>query len=709
MEQAAAQRLYFIRALSKLGFTLIPLKGKIPMVTEWVNTAPGHYTEQMLVKGNYGVVLRADDLVIDIDPRNFKPGDDPVSRLWARIGAPLRSFTVKTGGGGLHIYLKKSPDIQVVGGLKEFPGIEFKSSGRQVVGPGSIHPDSGKEYAAPSDKPIKITEAPLELLALIQKPKGSAQGATFTKGTGEYKNDTATRGRFISYLQDGAEVSVEGQGGDGNAFRVACKGRDFGLSPEIVWDLLLEFWNPKCQPPWDPEDLKGKVIHAYKYAQGPVGGDHPQTHFKGEPIPEGAGSPLVSEPAAKDIKWKRTQNGTLIKCFENLVNMLRFPPTKLEGILGYNEFTGRVEFIKAAPWHRGPFLGAQRVNDNDLALLKGHLAMTQHFEMPVAVLGEAAVVAAHDRPFHPVRDYLNGLRWDGTPRLDFWLRDHLGVEDSDYTRACARKTLCAAVARVMNPGCKFDHVLVLEGAQKIGKSTTIKILAGKWGADFSIDPHNKDTIQLMQGRWLIELAELEVARRTDRDALKAFITRTKDEARLAYGRTVGEFDRQSIFIASKNPNADGTYLEDDTGNRRWWPVMCKPAGGRVDFQALKDARDQLWAEAVYRFRQGEALYMDKEELESAADVNADLRHGEHAWTERIAGWIDELNKNPATQTDFLTSRQIFIDAMGGLDKQFTQSAKIAIAQVLRKLGWIPDFVWRDNRSVRGYKRGKAAC
>jgi predicted P-loop ATPase len=258
---------------------------------------------------------------------------------------------------------------------------------------------------------------------------------------------------------------------------------------------------------------------------------------------------------------------------------------------------------------------------------------------------------------------------------------------------------------------KFDHVLVLMGPQRIGKSTVCAILGGPFYGDFPVDPHSKDTIQSMQGKWVLELAEMEVTKRAETDALKAFISRSTDKARLAYGRLAAEFPRQCIFIATKNPGPDGTFLKDDTGNSRWWPVEIHPSGGLVDFKGLQAARDQLFAEAVIMTTEkGEKLYMDIPALKKAADAAAGDRHADDPWTERIAAWISELDKTATgagkPKCDFLTSRQVFVDAMGGIDKQFDRKSQLSIAKVLRSLGWTPlvkRFVDRTD-PVRGYTR-----
>ena len=690
---AVLPKIKSIREYTEAGYTLIPLNGKIPAVENWVETAPGKYGEKELAASNYGVALRAGDLVVDIDPRNITEADNkPVARLVKDIACALKSYTVRTGGGGLHIYFRKPADVLVSNTVKAYgKGIEFKSAGRQVVGPGSIHPDSKKEYTVVSGSPLEIADAPAALIALIKKT--AVPYADLDKGTGDYRNDAETQGRYVSYLQHVAEPSVTGQGGDVNAFKVAAHGRDLGLPPSTVLELLMDIWNPRCAPAWDLEELKAKVFNAYRYAQGPVGNAHPEADFTVVPMPP----KKEKEP---EIIWDLTANGGVRKSFSNLLNYLRLPSAGMNKGFGYNEFTGTVEVTNPLPWHKGIMPRHPSVTDQDLKLLKGHLAVQHAFEMTVGSIEEAVTNAAHGNKFHPIREDLIGFKWDGKERLNTWLHDYCGADNTPYTQAVARKTLCAAVMRVFKPGCKFDHALVLEGEQGIGKSGICAILGGPWAGDFAIDPHNKDTVQLMQGKWIIELAELEVSNRADADALKAFISRQTDTARLAYGRLAMEFPRQSIFIASKNPGADGTYLKDDTGNRRWWPVELKPAGGMVNFRGLKEVRDQLFAEAVVRMKAGEKLFMDTPELKESAKDVVEVRHAEHPWLERIATWVTTL---PAT-TDFLTSRDVFIDALGGIDKQFDRRTTIAIAGVMRTLGWTSSFKRVGERTVRGYSR-----
>jgi len=678
-----------IRNFTEAGFRLIPLNGKTPLTQEWQKTKPFEFGEKELSDQNYGVALGASDLVIDIDPRNFVKGDDPVKRLIKEIGVPLDdTFIVQTGGGGLHIYFTKPADSRIVNQLKEFHGIEFKSVGRQVVGPGSIHPDTLKEYKIVKGTLQEIKEVPAKLHDLIRRRPQDIK----LNGAGvEYQDDAATQARFIDFLKYVAEPSVAGQGGDNNAFRVAATARDYALSPATTLELMLELWNPKCSPPWTVEDLKVKVKNAYEYAQKTVGNAHPSADF--HPI-----SGETIKPKRRP-QWIFGKNGKPINNFSNLLTFMQIDGSDLKDIFGYNEFTGRVEFLKAAPWHDSGFEPGRAVGDNDLKLLKGYLAVSHKFETNIQKIEEAVVNAAFALKFHPVREYLNKLdKWDGEKRLDTWLIDYLGAGDTEFIRAAGRKTICAAVMRVLFPGCKYDYVLVLEGAQGIGKSSVCKILGGEWASDSPIDPHSKDTIQLMQGRWIIEIAELEYTRKSEADAIKAFLTRSTDMARLAFGRVPSHFPRQSIFIASKNPGADGTYLKDDTGNRRYWPVYCEPIGGQVDFAGLAAARDQLFAEALVKLKKGEKLFMDTKALEIEAQQAVATRHAEHHWTEVIASWIAMQKEKPA----FLTSREIYLGAIGGTDRTMGRKEQLGIATAMRGLGWAPGVVRVGVRTVRGY-------
>ncbi len=233
--------------------------------------------------------------------------------------------------------------------------------------------------------------------------------------------------------------------------------------------------------------------------------------------------------------------------------------------------------------------------------------------------------------FDEVKDYLEGLVWDGIPRLDTLFIDYLGAEDTEYTRAVTRKMFAAAAARALSPGIKFDTMLILGGAQGLGKSTLISTMSHGWFNDSIRTFEGKEASELLQGVWLVEIAELQAFRRTDIERIKQFASQQHDRFRAAYGRHVKECPRRCVFFGTTNT---AEYLRDKTGNRRFWPVDVglQPAAKDV-WSDLPEERDQIWAEAVLRWRLGEQLYLS-DRLEETARAIQEL-HREHSVQEGI--------------------------------------------------------------------------
>lgn len=257
------------------------------------------------------------------------------------------------------------------------------------------------------------------------------------------------------------------------------------------------------------------------------------------------------------------------------------------------------------------------------------------------------VLAANEHAFHPVREYLNGLAWDGTPRVEALFVTYVGAPDDAYSRHVARLMLLGAVTRIFEPGHKFDFAVILEGIQGKRKSTFIEILGKRWFAELDGDLHNpKEMIEIMQGSWIMEIPELSGFQRADVRALKAFISRRTDRARLAYARRAGAFPRQCIFIGSTN---DKEYLKDDTGGRRFWPMACSIH--EIDSDALERNIDQIWAEATSLYRGMRArqpggtlpLYLTDPEARQQAALLQESRRIESAddgLAGQILDWLD---------------------------------------------------------------------
>jgi putative DNA primase/helicase len=249
------------------------------------------------------------------------------------------------------------------------------------------------------------------------------------------------------------------------------------------------------------------------------------------------------------------------------------------------------------------------------------------------IAGHAVQTVAREFPFHPIRDYLNGLVWDGIPRINDWLTLNLGVYPADYVRAIGAKWLIGGVARVLRPGCKNDTCLVLEGPQGLLKSTALRTLGDPWLTDEIADLGTKDAALQVRGVWIIELAELDAMGRSEASRTKAFMSRSTDRYRPPYGRHPIEVPRESIFAGTVNHD---TYLKDETGGRRFWPVRCE----KINIDELRRDRDQQWAEAVVRFKQGEPWWIETTELGAKAADEQQQRYDEDAWQPLIRDWTE---------------------------------------------------------------------
>lgn len=283
----------------------------------------------------------------------------------------------------------------------------------------------------------------------------------------------------------------------------------------------------------------------------------------------------------------------------------------------FNLMTHDIEFIMKAAldnWNHGKIL-----TDDDLLHIKDFLSETTGKEYDKRKIEEAVIIASKARTIHPVKNYLNLLKWDGEERLPYWLTYVCGAKLTSYTRAVGVKIICGAVARMLDPGCKFDYMLILEGDQGLGKSTLVETLGGEWYVSTNISgPDKKDIVDIMRTAWIIEIADMAGFNKADIQHLKSFIDRKVDRVRLPYDRRVKDFPRQCILVGTHNPSGDNEYFKDDTGNRRFWPVECK----NIHIDRMKETRDQLFAEAIVRYRSGEKLYInDKEALDLLENIH----------------------------------------------------------------------------------------
>ena len=317
--------------------------------------------------------------------------------------------------------------------------------------------------------------------------------------------------------------------------------------------------------------------------------------------------------ALTDVEWmknstlKYDENGRPKKTLDNMLKIMHHDPA-LKGRVAYDQFASRYVAKGALPWNTAP--GTRLWTDADDAGLRWYLENKYEVTGRNKVL-DAMIMCAEQNGFNEVLDYLNGLKWDGCCRLDTIFIDYLGAEDNVYTRAVARKSFTAAVARAVDPGCKYDTMPILIGRQGAGKSTLIRTMGKKWYADGLNTFEGKEAAENIQGKWIIEAGEMAGYTRAEENASKQFLSRQVDVFRQAYGRRTQEYPRRCVFFGSTNQYE---FLKDITGNRRFWPVDLEITKPTKDVHMnLSGEVDQIWAEAVVRYHNGESLIIEDNE------------------------------------------------------------------------------------------------
>lgn len=317
------------------------------------------------------------------------------------------------------------------------------------------------------------------------------------------------------------------------------------------------------------------------------------------------------------------------------------------------------------------------MRDTDVSAVQELIQRSTLEGLSAAIMHQAVDRVAAERAFHPVCDYLNATVWDGAPRVADWLHRYLGAEDTPYTRGIGTMFLVGLVARIFEPGCKLDYMLVLEGPQGARKSTACAILGGVWFSDALPDVRSagKDVAQHLNGKWLLEIAEMSALDKSEASALKAFLTRTVERYRPSYGRKEVIEPRQCGFVGTTNKKA---YLRDETGGRRFWPVLVAVAGP-VDTDALARDRDQLFAEAVHLFRSGTRWWPDQRFEAEHIKQEQDARYEVDAWESAIAAFLE-----PKTRTMILEvareALHIDVPRLGTAEQR-------RIAAILERMGW----------------------
>lgn len=401
-----------------------------------------------------------------------------------------------------------------------------------------------------------------------------------------------------------------------------------------------------------------------------------------DPAASGAQQDSQATPAARAGKSKRAKvgwearllerRGETVACLANVALVLG-NRSEWDGVIAHDAFSTRT--MKRRPLPGAP-TGDELGEWTDVDTSRTIIWLTNEYGMTpgTTLVDEAVELIARANTYHPVREYLGGLSWDGTPRIDEWLADFMGVPLTEYARRVARWYLIAMVARVMRPGCKFDYCLVLEGRQGRRKSSALRALAGEWFSDTDLDLSNKDSMSALRGKWIHEVAEMGSLARAESARQKSFLSRQVDEFRPAYARREIHSPRQLVFAGTTN---EWAWNKDPTGGRRFWPVEV---GDMIDVEGLAAARDQLFAEAVHAFNAGDRYWPTPDEQASIFDPQQLAREAEDGLFDLVHDWIEGLMRPEFTMGEVL-EEALKLDA-----GRITRDVTTRVGALLHKLG-----------------------
>lgn len=603
--------------MSVNGYSVIPLGAKkIPAIKEWKqyqNTpATDEEIEQWWTKNPKANIGIVTGKISGITVVDIDVKGDEV--------VPLETFpetfTVKTPSGGYHLYYEYDKSIkQTANTYPQFPHVDIRNDGGYVVGPGSM----GGKYEVVNQMPVQPFPKKL-----------------FGKGKKKEKKAVVDRIKDVVVMTDG-------------------EGRNAAMT-SLLGSML------KGQTLDSYPTIKTAFFEISKAMQDPL----PEREL--EIIWNSIAK--VAAPDAEPIQLIVNSQGVPYKNIENIRKIL----------LEDQDFQRRVVFDTFLQKHLYRPRGGQyrELNDSDEITITREISVKygSFATIQPTMVRMALMEVARDNCVDAARDWLESIKWDGEARLDTWLTKTFNVEDNVYHRAVGSNWLKGMAKRIVDPGCKFDYVLVLEGKQGTRKSTSMGILGGDWYIETTASPDNKDFFMMLQGNLVIEFSEGESLSRADIKQLKAVITTQYDKFRAPYERHIQTHPRRCVFAMTTNQEE---YLKDETGNRRWLPVATV---GDANTDWLKDNRDQLLAEALHRVRDlKETTYEFPEEVyeeqakRQVTDPNRD----------RVIEWYENYDEGKKRQG--VTPHQVHVEALGMFSgSKFTKMDAISITNILRSIG-----------------------
>ncbi len=631
-------------------------------------------------------------------------------RVFTKTAEPERSGKLKASGEETVVFMptaeinkrqlmavaeKKISQKQLDKGYRVRPAweVEFMSMGKQVVLPPSIHPETKKPYlwVRPLDKGEIIRVGGISgLKQHTGRPSGVRIVQSFKPVPVDLISSTLSD-HIVDMILEGEGISDRSS----DCFSVCLAMVGAGFSDEEIMSVLTDrsfvlgetaYEHTKS----DRRSVAAAWIKNYniKKARETV---ESEVSFKNDVIIDVA--PLSEEESKAQLQelvkpksWKeklqrtgKNGDGQVKNNIFNVINILS--GTYGKELFKEDLFSGYHVFGLEVPW--GEKIGAE-FSDRSRVLLAEWFSAKWGIDPNPNVLYDAVVALAARNTFHPIKDYLDALQWDGVPRVDTWLKTYMSVTGSDelYLKEASRKFFIAMIERIYKPGCKYDYMLILKGKQGLRKSMALSVIAGeKYYSQTLLTPGHKDSILKMKNKWILEYGELS-AMRADVRELKNFLSTTVDRDRLPFARLAVDYPRQCVFAGSTN---EERFLYDDTGNRRYWPVEV----GNVNIEGLKRDRDQLFGEAMWLYAMGETNYMSKEAEEKAEIEQTKFMPHQDILVDQVAEVLKENNDREKDSGGLFPQDgfKLFevMKQMPGRDDMPTQKR---VAAALRKLGYI---------------------
>ena len=592
---------------------------------------------------NANIGLHAESFfVLDVDTKSGGP--DSLIGLERQYGALPATLTQTTPSGGKHYLFKAPAGVLIQNRAGFYPGLDTRAYGGYILAAPSRIGDA--QYTWDNDAPI--ADAPEWLVTMVKKNREQYRMAA--------RSDTGSR--------DVDDASLAG----------ALHNLGFN-EDEMIKILQFRNNNPERRDVPLPTNEIIKTVRsiAKRDVHTPVG--------LMQAIQENSRRVKLEKPDHEpDVTWVERgvqgANGALKNCVANaeaavinspvFCNTLCFDTLRQEALIKRNI----VDPINGQTI--GNLTAGTLVTDyvvTEMLIIAQRLIPQVTFSEEI--FGRAIQVAARHYSFNPVQDYLNSLLWDDTTRIDSFLVDYFGCEDTAYTRGVGRRWLISAIQRALNPGCIANSMLILEGRQDAAKSKALKALAGpEFFKDTPIDLSHKDRFGALKGVWIYELAEFDQYKGSDAARMKSFISSQVDSYRPPYYKTDVQVPRSSIFVGTVNPDK---YLTDPTGNKRYWPVknVKNHEFNPIDCDKIERVRDQIWAEAVRAYYNGEAAYIDNNELRQLHAAEAEQRvDNEDVWDEAVLTYMQGCKKKIIHTSDILSDAiSVPLDRQGNREKE----------------------------------------